>query len=139
MPRLGTSPKAWNAARDAVGGAGLLLKQGRELTPADWKAEELGDAFTAGRHPRTVIGTDRSGAIWLVTVDGRNPLISLGMDFNELQRLARRLDLREALNLDGGGSTTMVVRGEVVNNPSDPTGPRPVTDAILVFSRRPRR
>jgi exopolysaccharide biosynthesis protein len=40
-----------------------------------------------------------------------------------------------ALNLDGGGSTTMVVRGEVVNRPSDPTGPRPVSDALLVVPR----
>jgi exopolysaccharide biosynthesis protein len=41
----------------------------------------------------------------------------------------------EALNLDGGGSTTMFVQGKVVNKPSDQTGERPVSDAILVFSK----
>ena len=48
--------------------------------------------------------------------------------------------MRDALNLDGGGSTTMVVRGEVVNQPSDATGERPVGDALLVLPRatRPR-
>lgn len=137
-PRLGTSARDWASARHAVGGAGLLVKQGRNMTPDDWKREELAPGFTSMRHPRTVIGIDEAGAIWLVAVDGRNPLSSLGMDFGELQNLARRLALRDALNLDGGGSTTLVVRGEVVNRPSDPAGPRPVTDAILVFPRRAR-
>jgi exopolysaccharide biosynthesis protein len=43
--------------------------------------------------------------------------------------------MREAVNLDGGGSTTMVARGRVVNQPSDPTGERPVGDAVLVLPR----
>ena len=42
----------------------------------------------------------------------------------------------EAINLDGGGSTTMVVREKVVNRPSDPSGERQVSDAILVFPKR---
>jgi exopolysaccharide biosynthesis protein len=41
----------------------------------------------------------------------------------------------EAINLDGGGSTTMVVRDKVVNRPSDQTGERPVSDSILIFSK----
>jgi exopolysaccharide biosynthesis protein len=57
------------------------------------------------------------------------------MTFVELQALSRRLGLRSSLNLDGGGSTTMVVHGNIVNHPSDETGPRKVSDAILVFPR----
>ena len=57
------------------------------------------------------------------------------MTFAELQRLARRLKLQNALNLDGGGSTTMVVHGAVVNHPSDPAGPRKVSDALLVLAK----
>ena len=57
------------------------------------------------------------------------------LSFTELQRLARRLGLRSALNLDGGGSTTMWVAGRIVNRPSDPGGPRKVSDAILVVPR----
>jgi exopolysaccharide biosynthesis protein len=101
---------------------------------ADWRDEALSvETFTAARHPRTMIGLDRHGMAWLVAVDGRQPDYSIGMTFAELQRVADRLDLTDALNLDGGGSTTMVVQGEVVNRPSDPTGPRPVGDAILVL------
>ena len=131
--RLGTKPKDWANARDAVSGAGLLMLDGREFH--EWTDEQLAAGFDTTRHPRTVIGQDKEGAIWLITVDGRQPALSLGMSFTELQTLARRLGLRSALNLDGGGSTTMVVRGNVVNHPSDATGPRPVSDAILVFPR----
>jgi exopolysaccharide biosynthesis protein len=70
-----------------------------------------------------------------VAVDGRQPSYSIGMTFADLQRLCDRLDLVSALNLDGGGSTTMVVKGQVVNKPSDPAGARPVSDAIVVSLR----
>jgi exopolysaccharide biosynthesis protein len=116
-----------------IGGAGLLFRNGRKIE--DWTVEDLREGFATERHPRTIIGIDRTGEIWLVTVDGRDSRISLGMTFAELQRLAERLRLSDALNLDGGGSTTMVVRGAVVNHPSDPTGPRKVSDALLVFAR----
>jgi exopolysaccharide biosynthesis protein len=72
---------------------------------------------------------------WLITIDGRQPGRAIGMSFGELQALLARLGAIDALNLDGGGSTTMVVGGEVVNRPSDPTGPRPVSDAIIVIPR----
>jgi exopolysaccharide biosynthesis protein len=57
------------------------------------------------------------------------------MTFAELTNLARRLNLVYALNLDGGGSTTMVVKGKIVNHPSDSTGPRKVSDALIVTKR----
>lgn len=132
-PRLGTSPADWARAPHAVGGAGLLVVDGREL--ADWADERISKGFDTTRHPRTLVGADGDGAIWLVTVDGRNPALSLGMTFTGLQRLSRVLGLRSALNLDGGGSTTMWVEGTVVNHPSDPEGPRAVSDAILVVPR----
>lgn len=82
-----------------------------------------------------MIGTARNGTIWLLTVDGRNPRVSLGMTFADLLRLAKGLNLQYALNLDGGGSTTMVVRGQVMNHPSDVTGPRRVSDALIVTAK----
>jgi len=78
---------------------------------------------------------DRRGYLWLVAIDGRQPGYSVGMTFAELLALCDRLDLSDALNLDGGGSTTMVVRGGIVNRPSDATGPRPVSDAVVVTAR----
>ena len=83
-----------------------------------------------------MIGTAADGTIWLVTVDGRQPEVSVGMSLVELRSLARRLGLVNALNLDGGGSTTMWVQGQVVNKPSDATGPRKVSDALLVYGAK---
>jgi len=133
-PLLSSTPRDWSRVPHAISGAGLLLLGGREFT--DWTDERIAAGFATTRHPRTVIGTDAKRAIWLITVDGRSPSRSLGMSFAELQRLSKRLGLRSALNLDGGGSTTMWVGGQIVNHPSDPEGPRKVSDAILVVPRR---
>ena len=71
----------------------------------------------------------------IVAIDGRQPDYSMGMTFKDLLALCARLDLVNALNLDGGGSTTMVAGGALVNKPSDVTGPRPVSDALVVRAR----
>lgn len=131
---LGTPPADWRSADDIIGGAGLLLWRGRAVS--QWKEERLPMAgFVESRHPRTLIGRDRDGDTWLVVVDGRQPGHSAGMTLDELTAFARRLGLVDALNLDGGGSTTMVVKGKIVNRPSDPLGSRPVSDAIVVLNR----
>jgi hypothetical protein len=130
---FGVPPATFEAATDIVNGAGLLRRAGRSLN--DWAEEALAaETFVEARHPRTLIGQDKDGAVWLVVVDGRQPDYSVGMDFRDLARLADRLQLVDALNLDGGGSTTMVAGGRVVNRPSDPGG-RAVADAIIVTAR----
>ena len=129
-------PKSWLLAQDIVGGAGLLIRDGADVE--DWSIERFNPGFAESRHPRTMIGTSADGTIWLVTVDGRQPETSVGMSLTELRTLARRLGLVNALNLDGGGSTTMWVQGQVLNKPSDATGPRRVSDALLVYGARGR-
>ena len=130
----GTSADRFESARDVINGAGLLRHRG--VTLSNWLASETlqPTTFTDVRHPRTLIGIDRRGSMWLVAIDGRQAH-SVGMNFKELLALCDRLDLVDALNLDGGGSTTMVVNGGIVNKPSDAAGPRPVSDAILVRKR----
>jgi hypothetical protein len=123
----------WARADAIVGGAGLLIRAGR--TVSDWGPEKLAASFVETRHPRTLIGTRPDGSVWLVTVDGRQPQVSAGMTLAELQSFSVRLGLNQALNLDGGGSTTMWVQGQVVNSPSDAAGPRKVSDALLVVVR----
>jgi hypothetical protein len=127
------SPDDWARSEAIVGGAGLLIHGGRPIN--DWTVEQLTAGFPETRHPRTLIGTHPDGSVWLITVDGRQPKLSAGMSLYELRSLALRLGLTEALNLDGGGSTTMWVQGEIVNSPSDVAGPRKVSDALLVMRR----
>jgi hypothetical protein len=133
-PASGQAVDRWRSALDVVSGAGLLRRGNADVR--GWDAEHLASAFL-GRHPRTMFGIDRAGYAWLVTVDGRHPDVSAGMTLVELQRLARRIGLTDALNLDGGGSTTMVIAGTIVNRPSDPTGARTVSDVLLVIPRQP--
>jgi hypothetical protein len=129
------SAEPWVRALDIIGGAGLLARDG--VFVDEWTVEAFGKGFAETRHPRTMIGTHPDGSVWLVTVDGRQPQLSAGMTLVELRELARRLHLNNALNLDGGGSTTMWVDGEVVNSPSDAAGPRKVSDALIVEARQP--
>lgn len=130
----GVSSSELDSAEHIVNGAGLLRRRGIAVT--NWSAESLrGPAFTESRHPRTVIGVDDKGFIWLIAIDGRQPERAVGMNFAELQRLCDRLHITDALNLDGGGSTSMVVKGEIRNKPSDAAGPRAVGDALIVTIR----
>lgn len=86
------------------------------------------------RNPRTLAGVDAAGRLLAVTVDGRSTR-SMGTSVAETAALARDLGMVDAVNLDGGGSTTMVARGQIVNQPSDAAGERPVGDAFLVLPR----
>ncbi|KRE39160.1 sporulation domain-containing protein [Janibacter sp. Soil728] len=83
------------------------------------------------RNPRTFAGTDAKGRTVLVTVDGRQP-DQLGVSIPEAAAVAKSLGMREAINLDGGGSTAMSVKDQLVSSPSDAGGERPVGDAIVV-------
>jgi Phosphodiester glycosidase len=130
---------AIEAPAGIVGGGPRLLVHGRVRVRssaegfAPLSAPWFHGSFVAARHPRTLAGVRADGRLLLVTVDGRRTGWSAGVTLPEAARLMRSLGAREALNLDGGGSSSMVVRGRVVNRPSDPTGERAVSDALVVL------
>ena len=117
----------WPGALDVLPGNPTLMEGGDNV------GYSCADPF-CGRNPRTGVGLDRDGRILLVTVDGRRPGYSVGMTLLEFANQFERLGARWALNLDGGGSTTMWVKGRgVINRPSDPGGERYVSFALLVL------
>jgi hypothetical protein len=124
-----------------VNGGPELVRDGRlHATPgADGMVHPGNPSFYYGwvhkRNPRTFAGVDAKGRTVLITADGRSTS-SLGLGIAETAAVARSLGLRNAMNLDGGGSTTMVVDGAVINTPSDATGERPVGDALVVLPAR---
>lgn len=128
---------------DLVGGLPRLVIDGKGLADTALADAEGTNPNLRQRHPRSAIGFSRdSTRLLLVTVDGRQAA-SAGMDLLELSRLMLTLGAYQALNLDGGGSTTLVAGGSVLNRPSDPGGPRTVANAVLVVesprgSRFPR-
>ena len=99
--------------RESIGGSPILVRDGKR-----WFGDP-GDDFTEGRHPRTLVGWAPGGDTLLVTVDGRQPDVSVGMSLFEATDLLIALGVTDGLNLDGGGSTTFVQGGTVVNHPSD--------------------
>ena len=113
-------------AFDVLGGGARLLDDG---------AVAVAEGCRGGSchaDPRTGIGIQDDGRLVLVVVDGRQPAYSIGLSTRAFARLMRRLGAVDAVNLDGGGSSTMVVGSDVVNRPSDGRE-RPVGDAALIL------
>ena len=133
------SPLDPAAVPGVVGGGPRLLARGRiRVRAAAEGFDPLGapwfsGSFVSARHPRTLAGVRADGSLLLVTVDGRRPGWSAGVTLREAARVMRSLGARDALNLDGGGSTAMAVRGRTVSRPSDPGGERRVSDALVVL------
>ena len=123
----------WSRATYVVGGGPQLVKESR--VAITFVPEKIDPTFVSARHPRTAIARLSDGRLLLATVDGRQPGVSTGMSLPELAELVLEFGAAEAINLDGGGSTTMVVNGKLVNTPSDQTGERPISDAILILPR----
>ncbi len=116
----------WPGVVDAVGGDRMLVNGGQVV---------LGSCTgsVCSRNPRTSIGLTADGRVLLVVVDGRQSS-SVGMSLLELAHfMATRLGAESAINLDGGGSTTLAVKGRVVNHPSDGFE-RSLTSAVVVHA-----
>jgi hypothetical protein len=124
-------------AIDVTNGVGQLVKNGK--VDVTWQQEKASKSFAETRHPRTAVAKMRDGKFLMMTVDGRQPGVSVGMDLRELAEYLLSIGASDAMNLDGGGSTTMFLDGRVVNKPSDKEGERKVSDAIIVTLRKNAR
>ena len=116
-----STPAAARGWREAIVSGPVLLEDG--VAP-DYTVELIGRKFFrrfyAKRHPRTLMGYTTDGWLYFIVVDGRFPGQGEGMSISELQVLCESLGLYEAINLDGGGSSTMwTVDGGVMNHPYD--------------------
>ncbi len=119
-----------------IGGGPRLVRDGEIHITGE--AELFQADVLMGRAPRTALGFTEDHKLLLVTVNGRQPGISVGMTLTELAELMLELGAVNAMNLDGGGSTTMVIRNRVLNLPSDGIE-RPVANAIVVITPESRR
>ncbi|MDQ6787339.1 MAG: phosphodiester glycosidase family protein [Acidobacteriota bacterium] len=118
---------------DVVGGVPQLIKNGKiDIT---WEQEKTSKVFVETHHPRTAVAKLKDGKFLMVTVDGRSEA-SGGISLLDLAAFLLEMGATDAMNLDGGGSTTMFLNGKVVNHPSDKEGERKVGDAILVTLRK---
>lgn len=120
----------WPDVRTALGGGPRLLVNGRVAVSA--LREAFKQDVRVGRGPRTAMGIDREGRCIIVVVDGRQKYHSVGLTLTELAYTMQKLGAVDAMNLDGGGSTTLTVRGTLINQPSDGYE-RSVSNALLVM------
>ncbi len=121
--------------RTLTGGLPLIVKDGINLAAESDTLEGMHKPFTVVKHPRTGVGISKdSTELYLITVDGRQESSS-GMSLKEFGNLMIKEGIYQGLNLDGGGSTTMVINGKLVNNPSDKSGERPVGNCLLVIEK----
>lgn len=118
--------------RTVIGGWPRVIVHGISIADSVDRIEGTFPRFSSERHPRTAVGFSRdSTTLYLVTVDGRQQS-SAGMSLGELASLMLDLGVYEGMNFDGGGSTTMIVNGQLVNSPSDKAGERSVGSGLLV-------
>jgi hypothetical protein len=119
-----------------IGGWPRILRNGENIAArAPWD-EGTVSSNAETRHPRSAVGFNRdSTTLYIVTVDGRQQA-SVGMTLVELAEFMKKEGVWDALNFDGGGSTTLIVKGAIANKPSEPAGEREIANALLVVSRR---
>ncbi|MGM0607877.1 MAG: phosphodiester glycosidase family protein [Candidatus Muiribacteriota bacterium] len=113
----------------AVGGGPSLIKDNK--VHVAHIEERFKPNFVNQRAPRTAVGMNAQGHLFLVTLDGRQPGHSIGMTLKEFAQWLYEYGLTEALNLDGGGSTAMVIDNYLKNSPSGGQ-PRKVNGAIII-------
>ncbi|MFE5793266.1 phosphodiester glycosidase family protein [Streptomyces sp. NPDC056503] len=125
---LQVGPSLVRAGRVAVNAVGDgVVREGADQTfTYDW---------TVRANPRSMIGRDTQGRLMLVVADGRDPGVSEGLSIDGAARLMRSLGAREALNLDGGGSSVLATDAGIVNRPSDATGERSLGTGLLLLPR----
>ena len=120
---------AANKIISGVGGSDILMSDGKIATISSTD-------FSTIRHPRTAVGYDSTGKLYLVVVDGRQPSVSNGASLSDLASIFYSLGCTDALNLDGGGSSTVILKnsaGNYVTKNSPSAGAlRAVSSTLLV-------
>lgn len=131
-----TLAEDWKDLEHIVGGTPLLVADGNLIE--DYSSEQTLESFLIKNHPRTAVGIKGTGEWVFVVVDGRFFGFLGGMPIKELAEFMLEMGCTNALNLDGGGSSTMVLEGQVVNEPCgkiEENGKHveAVSDVFLIF------
>lgn len=135
--KAGETPVIENArewkVENAIGGGPRLLENGRERITYD---EEVffGAGFPSGQnYSRCAVGTKPNGTMVFLVTDRSDPRVSAGLTLHGTAQTLLQLGCKDAMNLDGGGSETLVVKGRVLNQPSDGQE-RPTTSIFAITS-----
>jgi exopolysaccharide biosynthesis protein len=117
--------------RTAIGGGPVLVQDGKVFITNNQEAMFSGKAIN-DRHPRTAMGYTADGKWIILVVQGRFNGVAEGASLTHLANILVRLGCIEALNLDGGGSSCLLINGRETIKPSDKTGQRPVPAVFII-------
>lgn len=126
--------KEWNM-QTAIGGGPVLIQQGKIRITNNEERMFTGKAID-DKHPRTAMGYTAEGKLIILVVQGRFPGVSEGASLTQLAKMLLDLGCVEALNLDGGGSSCMLVNGKETIKPSDKEGQRPVPGVFIIQKKK---
>ena len=124
---VGSGGESWSDMPFAIQAGPLLLSDG----VVQGNDEGFSNSLLSVRHPRSVVGLTADGEWFFLAVDGRNGLHAAGATMSELTDILRSYEVPYALNLDGGGSTELIVRGRLFTSPSEGKE-RPISYALGV-------
>jgi len=130
--QLPGSFKKWKM-QTAVAGGPVLIQKG-QIQISNNEEQRFAGKQINDKHPRTAMGYTANGELIVLVVEGRNPGIAEGASLTQLAQLMQSIGCEEALNLDGGGSSTMLINGKETIKPSDKTGQRPVPAVFIISS-----
>ncbi len=122
--------KKWKM-KTAVGGGPVLVQKGKMKITNDEELKFAGKAIE-DKHPRTCMGYTKDGRLIIMVIQGRFPGIAEGATLTQEAKLLIDLGCVEALNLDGGGSSCMLVNGKETIKPSDAAGERAVPAVFII-------
>jgi hypothetical protein len=129
-----TGASKW-AAVNSIGGGPMLIKDSVNVAVANYWKEVFDGGGIAGtsRQPRTAIGVTNKGKLILMVIDGRDSNNSAGMTLSEVANFMMTLGVKQAINLDGGGSSVMATPYGLANKPSDSGNvERAVPTAVII-------
>jgi hypothetical protein len=130
------SSPSLSVARNALSGGPVLIHQAKRQKIRASPDDAYESSSMLERHPRTAIGWNKDW-YYLVVVDGRQRDLSEGMTLDELANFLVKLGCDEALNLDGGGSSTLWFAGSVRNSPCDGYE-RPIANSLVILQKEPK-
>lgn len=122
--------KKWKV-ETAVGGGPVLLQNNQIAISNNEELKFAGKAID-DKHPRTAMGYTNDQKLVILVVEGRSPGIAEGASLKQMAAMLKEIGCVEALNLDGGGSSAMIINGKSTIKPSDKTGQRPVPAVFMI-------
>ena len=129
----GRSLKKWKM-NVAVGGGPVLLQDG-DIKITNNEERKFGGRAINDKHPRTAMGYTKNGKLIILAIQGRFPGVAEGATLKQQAEILKDIGCTEALNLDGGGSSCLLVNGKETIRPSDPQGQRPVPAVFIIRQR----